>query len=204
MGRNEPRQRGAPRRLLGPDVTWSDQRLIRACLSGHEDAWTTLIAKYKNLIYSIPLKYGATPQDAADIFQAVCLELFNELPRLRKPDSLRSWLITVAAHQSFHWSRKVRRRAEDELTDLESDTLGIDPSVELIAQVEREQKLREAVAKLPARCQEMIRLLFYHQPQLSYKEVASRLGLATGSIGFIRGRCLKRLERSLAKWGMGI
>ncbi len=200
MGRNEPGQRGAARRVLGPNVTWSDARLIRACLNGHEDAWSTLIAKYKNLIYSIPLKYGATPQDAADIFQAVCLELFSELPRLRKPDSLRSWLITVAAHQSFHWSRKVRRRAEDELTDLEAEKLGIDPPAELIAQVEREQLLREAVAALPARCQEMIRLLFYHQPQLSYKEVAARLGLATGSIGFIRGRCLKRLERSLAKW----
>ena len=47
----------------------------------------------------------------------------------------------------------------------------------------------------------MIRLLFYHQPPLSYREVAERLGLATGSIGFIRGRCLKRLERALAKWG---
>ena len=201
MGRNEPGQRGSARRLLGPEVTWSDARLIRACLNGREDAWSTLIAKYKNLIYSIPLKYGATPQDAADIFQAVCLELFSELPRLRKPDSLRSWLITVAAHQSFHWSRKVRRRAEDALTDLEAEKLGIDPSPDLIAQVEREQQLREAVAALPARCQEMIRLLFYHQPQLSYREVAARLGLATGSIGFVRGRCLKRLERSLAKWG---
>ena len=188
MGRNEP------------DVTWSDARLIRACQAGHEEAWTTLIAKYKNLIYSIPLKYGATPQDAADIFQAVCLELFSELPRLRKPDSLRSWLITVAAHQSFHWKNKVRRRAEDELTDLEDEKLGINPPAELIAEVEREQQLREATAALPVRCQELIRLLFYHQPQLSYKEVAARLGLATGSIGFIRGRCLKRLERSLAKW----
>ena len=199
MGRNEPGQRGTARRLLGPDVTWSDARLIRACLSGHEDAWSTLIAKYKNLIYSIPLKYGATPQDAADIFQAVCLELFSELPRLRKPDSLRSWLITVAAHQSFHWTRKARRRAEDELTEREAE-LRIDPSPDLVAEVEREQQLREAVAALPARCQEMIRLLFYHQPPLSYREVAARLGLATGSIGFVRGRCLKRLERSLEKW----
>ena len=65
MDRNEPGRRGIARRLLSPDVTWSDARLVRACLNGHEDAWTTLIAKYKNLIYSIPLKYGATPQDAA-------------------------------------------------------------------------------------------------------------------------------------------
>ena len=198
MRRSKP---GRARRFLSPDVTWSDARLIRACLSGNEQAWSALIAKYKNLIYSIPMKYGASPQDAADIFQSVCLELFSELPRLRKTAAFRSWLITVTAHQSFHWKRKVRRRAEDELTDLEAEKLGMDPSPDLIEQVEREQMLREAVAGLPARCQEMIRLLFYQQPQMSYRDVAERLGLATGSIGFIRGRCLKRLQRTLEERG---
>ena len=201
MPRNETSESRRARQLLRPGVTWTDARLIRACLRGNEQAWSVLIAKYKNLIYSIPMKYGASPEDAADIFQAVCLELFSELPRLRKPDALRSWLITVAAHQSFHWKRKVRHRAEDELTDLEADKLGIEPSPDLIEQVEREQMLREAVAALPARCQEMIRLLFYEQPQLSYRDVAARLGLATGSIGFIRGRCLQRLQRNLEKRG---
>ncbi len=190
-----------PRLLRGPDATWSDSRLIHACLDGNEQAWAALIQKYKNLIYSIPMKYGASPDDAADIFQAVCLELFSELPRLRKTAAFRGWLITVTAHQSFHWKRKVRRRAEDELTPLEEETLGADPSPDLIEQVEREQMLREAVARLPARCQELVQLLFYQQPQLSYREVAERLGLATGSIGFIRGRCLTRLQRLLQEWG---
>jgi len=36
---------------------------------------------------------------------------------------------------------------------------------------------------------------------LRYQEVAKRLGLATGSIGFIRGRCLRRLQRALEKAG---
>lgn len=185
----------------GPHVTWSDSRLIRACLKGDERAWSALIAKYKNLIYSIPVKYGASPEDAADIFQSVCLELFSELPRLRKTGAFRSWLMTVTAHRAFHWKRKVRRLAEDELTPLAEETLGVDPSPDLIEQLEREQILREAVARLPPRCQEMIRLLFFQQPQMSYRDVAERLGLATGSIGFIRGRCLKRLQRTLEELG---
>ena len=189
------------RRFLRPDVTWSDARLIRACLSGNEEAWSALIGKYQNLIYSIPMKDGVSPEDAADIFQAVCLELFSELPRLRKPAALRRWLITVTAHQSFRWKKKLRRRAEDELTDLEAETLAMDPASDLLEQVAREQMLREAVARLPSRCQEMIRLLFYQEPQSSYRDVAERLGLATGSIGFIRGRCLKRLQRTLEQWG---
>ena len=177
MPRNETSKTRLPRPFGGPDVTWSDSRLIRACLNGDEQAWSALIDKYKNLIYSIPVKYGASPEDAADIFQSVCLELFSELPRLRKTAAFRSWLITVTAHQSFHWKRKLRRRAEDELTAWPKKQLGIDPSPDLIEQVEREQMLREAMARLPPRCQEMIRLLFYQQPP----DVVPRRGRAARS-----------------------
>ena len=201
MRRNETAKSRLTRRRGDPDVAWSDARLIRACLNGNEQAWSALIQKYRNLIYSIPLKYGASPEDAADIFQAVCLELFSVLPRLRKKAAFRSWLITVTAHQSFQWKKKMRRRAEDELTPADEENLGMDPSPDLIEQVEREQMLRDAIARLPARCQEMIRLLFYQEPQVSYRDVAQRLGLATGSIGFIRGRCLKRLQRMLEELG---
>jgi len=188
-------------RLRTPDRTWSDARLIRGCLNGDDRAWAALIEKYKKLIYSIPVRYGAGPEDAADIFQSVCLELFNELPRLRKRSAFRSWLITVAAHQAFQWKRRTRRRAEDELTPAEEETLETEPSADLVEQIEREQVLREAIAELPPRCREMIELLFFEHPPMPYNDVARRLNLATGSIGFIRGRCLNRLQKILGELG---
>ena len=52
-----------------PSPAWPDDRLVRACLEGDDRAWNALIDKYKRLIYSIALKYHATPDDAADVFQ---------------------------------------------------------------------------------------------------------------------------------------
>ena len=72
---------------------------------------------------------------------------------------------------------------------------------ELLIEVEQEQLVRAAIRTLKPRCAEMIRLLFYEQPPLPYAEVARRLGLATGSIGFIRGRCLKQLQKALLESG---
>lgn len=192
------------RALLGGDESkraWSDPQLVRACLDGDDEAWAALIEKYKVLIYSIPSRYGARPEDCADIFQMVCLDLFTELPKLRKPDALRSWLISVTAHASLRWKKRGRRRAEREEHDL--DAIPPEPAIAatLVEEIEREQIVRDAVAGLPARCREMIRMLFFEQPPLRYQEVAQRLGLATGSIGFIRGRCLRRLERALEKDG---
>jgi RNA polymerase sigma factor (sigma-70 family) len=192
-----------PRPLTHPYAEWSDERLVRACLDGDEDAWAALIDKYKRLIYSIPFRYGASPEDSNDIFQFVCLELFTHLSQLRKTGALRGWIITVAAHQSLHWKTKHRKRADREQTDVDVEELGIEASVapDLIDAAEHEQMMRDATARLSPRCQEMIRLLFYVEPPLPYKEVAQRLGLAVGSIGFIRGRCLQRLEKSLREMG---
>ena len=186
-----------------PHPGWSDKRLVRACLDGNDAAWSALIDKYKNLIYSIPFKYGASPEDAADIFQAVCVELFSELSKVRKTAALKGWIITVTAHQSYQWKRKHLKRLGHEQPDDDVGARGADVAIppDVADEAEREQMLRDATRRLPPRCQEMIRLLFYTEPPLPYREVARRLGLATGSIGFIRGRCLQRLQKMLRAMG---
>jgi len=178
-----------------------DRALVVACLEGDEGAWTRVIDKYKSLIFSVPLRYGACRDDAADIFQAVCVELFHELPRLRNIDTLRPWLMTVAAHQSYHWKQKQQKKHAREIEGLETDDLPAVLPPEIAAELEREQLVREAIARLPDRCQKMMRLLFWENPPLPYAEVARRLGLATGSIGFIRARCLDRLQKALEELG---
>jgi RNA polymerase sigma factor (sigma-70 family) len=185
-----------------PTSEWTNTRLVAGCLAGDDRAWSALLDRYKNLIYSIPLRYGAPHQDAADIFQAVCLDLFNELPKLRDAEALQGWLIRVTAHKCYHWKRRQNAR-EDGLEDEEFSPI---PAVEIISRdlltaVEREQLVREAIDQLPERCREMIELLFFEHPPVPYNEVAQRLNLATGSIGFIRGRCLKRMKKLLEAKG---
>src|SRR2546427_11423340 len=121
-----------------PEPTWSDTRLVQKCLVGDERAWSALIEKYKRLVYSIPVKYGAHPEDAADIFQAVWLELFGALPRVRDSAALRGWLVTVTTHLTFHWQLK-RRRAEQTLTDFDDLIVPPEPDApaDLIEQLGR-------------------------------------------------------------------
>ena len=179
----------------------SDAHLVRECLEGNEQAWNSLIERYKRLIYSIPYKYRAAPEDCADIFQSVCLELYSELGKMRKVESLKSWIISITVHKCFHWKRQQRGNVElDAMEQEQADETSV-AAPDLLIEVEQEQLVREALRKLKPRCAEMIRMLFYEHPPLPYDEVAQRLGLATGSIGFIRGRCLKQLEKALLESG---
>ncbi|HMF93007.1 MAG TPA: sigma-70 family RNA polymerase sigma factor [Vicinamibacterales bacterium] len=184
------------------DEGMADAVLVRSCLDGDPAAWSAVMSKYKRLIYSIPIKYGAQPEDAADIFQAVCTALIAELPRLRRHEALRPWLIRVTRHKTLQWKLRARRESQWPQETAAHDVASADGNGEdLLEQVQREQCLREAIAVLPERCRELVRLLFYEQPPLPYDEVARRLGLATGSIGFIRGRCLKKLRANLKASG---
>jgi RNA polymerase sigma factor (sigma-70 family) len=184
-----------------PRVEWTDARLVRACLEGNEDAWSALVDKYKKLIFSIPVKYGFSADDANDIFQSVCVELISELPKLRKPKALPKWLIQVALHKCFHRKRQQLRTAAPDDTQ-QTPEEAVPPQMEgILIEVEEEQKLRGALSALAPRCRQLVEMLFFEEPARPYKDVAASLGIATGSIGFIRQRCLDRLRKQLVEAG---
>jgi RNA polymerase sigma factor (sigma-70 family) len=185
-----------------PPVAWNDTRLVKACLSGDQEAWSLLIDKYKALIYSIPVKYGLSQQEAADVFQATCTELLVRLPELREPRALPKWLMQVAHHESYRWKRQSQRTVsrDDAEADLpEPATPAIAES--LVLQTQEEQMLREAMAVLTPQCRRLVELLFFETPSRPYTEVAAELGLAVGSIGFTRQKCLERLRAQLEELG---
>jgi RNA polymerase sigma factor (sigma-70 family) len=126
----------------------------------------------------------------------VWIDLYRDLNRLEKVAGLRSWLVTAAARRSMlHKKRRQRLLNSSNLDPQIPDNVpGFD---RLMEHAEREQKLRNSIARLPERCRRMVQLLFFEQPPRPYSEVARELGLAGGSIGFIRGRCLGKLRKLL-------
>jgi RNA polymerase sigma factor (sigma-70 family) len=194
--------KAAAQAQLEPKKPSSDERLVALCLKGDQQAWADLIDKYRNLIYSIPIKLGMY-DDAADIFQSVCLDLLSDLPKLREAKALPKWLMQVCYHKCLE--HRTRTRKQIQLEDEDAEKIPTDAGSalpeELLVQLQREQIVRDVVASLPARCSRMVRMLFYETPPRPYQQVAHELGIATGSIGFIRGRCLTRLKKQLERMG---
>jgi RNA polymerase sigma factor (sigma-70 family) len=182
---------------------WTDARLVRECVDGNEAAWSALVDKYKNLIFSIPIRQGLPRDDAADVFQRVCVLLLAELPQLREPKALPMWIIRVTSRECIRWRRQERPYPARDLADAENTVLVDEKPLadEVLARLKEEQVLRDAVHGLPPRCRQLVEMLFFETPARPYQEIAATLGLAAGSIGFIRGRCLTRLRRELEKMG---
>ena len=126
--------------------------------------------------------------------------MLSELAHLRDPKSLPAWLIKVTSSRCFHILRLQSR--QNELTKATASwTVDTQTAETLLRDCEKEQMVREAIQAVRPRCRELIRMLFFESPPLSYHETAKRLNIATGSIGFIRMRCLQKLRAALEEKG---
>ena len=174
--------------------SFSDAELIELCLQGDSASWEVLIRKYQNLIYSVPLKHRLSSQDAADIFQSVCMVMLQKLSTLRQSETLASWLYVTTRRQCWKLLRKQSREVEiDESTE---DT--VEESAE---DVVLQHQIRMGLAQLPDKCRDLLTALYYADPPLSYDEIAKKFDIPFGSIGPNRARCLEKLKKILGRKG---
>jgi RNA polymerase sigma factor (sigma-70 family) len=183
-----------------------DRLLVRACLAGDRNAWETLVRRYERLIYAVPVRCGLSPDDAADVFQTVCLKLLENLERLREHDRLGGWLATTANRECWRVQRLVRRdlplesAGEGPSSDETLADTGPLPPDELL-RLEEAQLVRAACEELQERCRRLLTLLYFTDPTPSYADIAQELGMPEGGIGPNRARCLQRLRKLLERGG---
>src|SRR5215467_7498942 len=125
--------------------TKTDPELVEECLSGEAAAWEALVFRYQRLIYSIPVKLGFSQDDAADVFQSICLKLVEKLETLRDHSKLGSWLITATTRECWRKSALSRREVPGSLAgtdtpDEESANLAADQLLPVETQVILEQQ----------------------------------------------------------------
>ena len=85
--------------------------MIRSCRKGDARAWKRVVEKYERLVYSIPLNYGLSHEDAADVMQTTFTILIKSFHTLSDDSPLGSWLATVARRHT--WRLLDRKRRED-------------------------------------------------------------------------------------------
>ncbi len=183
----------------GPPAAAADHDLIGRCLQGDERSWEALIRKYAGLIDGVAARYGLHEQDRADVFQAVCVELWRNLPKIKDRGRLAAWLATVAGRVSWQ-TLKARRSWQQRTTGdavLEESPDDTWRPEELLVLEERWSTLTRAVGALQPRCRQLVWALFFDPEHPSYETVAQRLEMPKDSIGPTRLRCLRSLRQAL-------
>jgi len=170
--------------------------LVTRAKNGEQQAWDALVERYAPLIWSICRHYRLEGADAEDVGQAVWLKLVAHLDHLRDSAALPGWLATTTRRECGRvLDAAGKRRAREQVLIAENipDTETTPFEQELLA-AEQHAALRDAFARLPPGCQQLLALLIA-DPPVPYAEISARLGISVGSIGPSRRRCLDRLGR---------
>lgn len=179
-----------------------DETLVMACRAGNARAWECLVRRYQRLVYAIARRAGLDEHHSADIFQTTFTRLFQQIDRLSDPSKVQAWIVTTAKRETQLEIQRGRRgvsmtAASEDGEDWDMAD-GTPIPEELLSDLQEVHQVRVALDQLDDRCRELLILVFKDEDErLPYEEVASRLGMAVGSIGPTRSRCLGKLRRLL-------
>jgi RNA polymerase sigma factor (sigma-70 family) len=170
--------------------------LVSRVKTGDRQAWDALVERYAPLVWSICRRYRLSNADAEDVGQCVWLHLVAHVGTIRDPATLPGWLVTTTRRECARVLRSARwEHPGEHVLDVENIAAETNRTAEeeMLA-AERHAALREALTGLPPGWQRLM-VMLAADPPVPYAEISSRLGIAIGSIGPTRARCLDRLRR---------
>nr|WP_185867957.1 sigma-70 family RNA polymerase sigma factor [Streptomyces thermoviolaceus] len=181
--------------------------LVRSAADGDAAAWKALVEGLGPLVWSVVRAHRLSDADGHEVYQTVWFRFAQHLGRIREPDKAGSWLASTARNECLKTLKNLNRLMVtddpallDRVCQDSTPEQAVLDSEEAAAQSERIRRLWQEFDKLGDRCRRLLRVLMASPPP-SYQEVSAALGVAVGSIGPLRQRCLKRLRARLQERG---
>jgi len=148
----------------------TDYEIIKTCLEGDQSAFSELVSRYKNLVYSIILRMVADKEEANDLAQEVFIKVYKNLDKYYPEFAFSTWIMRITTNHVIDARRKRKHQTVslDERQDFALNELS--PETRYIEK-ERAQNLKQIVENLPEIYK--VPIILYHQQGLSYQEIAN-------------------------------
>jgi RNA polymerase sigma factor (sigma-70 family) len=175
-----------------------DNHYIDRVLNGDVAAYASLVAKHKNLVFSIALKILNSREDAEEVAQDCFLKVFQALKTFERKSKFSTWLYRIVYNAAISRTRKKRldmvpmdnyvihNYTEDEVA---SGICEIDPE-EQKAMVER------AMERLTD--DENLLITLFYKGENSIEEISNITGLSMSNVKVRLHRIRKKLHDDLA------
>jgi RNA polymerase sigma-70 factor (ECF subfamily) len=169
----------------------------------------TFMRMYEDMVFATAARLTGNPAQAEDIAQEVFLRAFEHFDQLRTSPAAGGWLKTVATNLSLNHLSRYRkrwrffselRRADDvDGPAPEAEFAAPDTFFTAIDAAERRARVEQALAQLPDH--QRVPLVLFHFEDLSYDEIARRLGVSLAKVKTDVFRARAALARILADVG---
>jgi RNA polymerase sigma factor (sigma-70 family) len=176
----------------------TDHELLAAFVKkGSESAFSALVARYVNLVYSTALRHTNNPHHAEEVTQAVFITLARKAGSISSKVVLSGWLYHTARLTAANHRRDNQRRQQREQQAIMESAVNVsvDEPWKLIAPI-----LDEAMNALRVTDRDAVLLRYFESKPLA--EVGTALGVSEAAAEKRVSRALERLRGLLAKQGV--
>lgn len=147
------------------------------------------VTRYVGAIVRDP---GMTEDAVAETF----LQVWRDLPRLRRPERFEAWLFRIAHNRAINELNRQRPSVPLEaVRELPEADRAASPAARAEARADAEA-VRAALLRLPLAQRQVLTLRYLEE--LSHNEIAAQLGKTSQAVRALRQRALRRLGRLVA------
>lgn len=159
--------------------------------------FTTFMRNYQDMVYSTAVRLIGNETQAEDIAQDVFIKAHEHFDNLRSSPTAGGWLKTVATNLSINHIQRYKKRwsffsdlvhRSDEGEEKEVEFAAPDTFFNAVDSGERREWVERALEKLPDH--QRIPLVLFHFEDMSYEDIAKKLGVSLSKVktDILRGR----------------
>ena len=180
--------------MSAPEEAPTDENLIKAILSGDDEAFAELVQRHKRKVFKMVARLVRSNYELDDICQEVFIKVYQNLRKYRGDAPFEHWLSKITTNACYDQLRKQRREGNN--VSLENVTLSLrDPASEEMPPDEAWKILKHALAKLPSEDRLVITLL--NLEEKSVREISALTGWSEAKVKVRAFRARKELKRIL-------
>ena len=176
-------------------VQESERQLIEGIQSGDREALRRLYERFSRFAMGVALRYVPEREDALDVVHdsfVVILTSINSF-EYRGEGSLRNWVSKIVSHHAIDWIKKHEQLSfSDQMPD------EIEEDEEVAMEEVPKDLLNEMIGRLPLRYRVVINLRAFEE--LSYKDIALRLGISENTSVTLFSRAKRKLEKMMKEY----
>lgn len=176
-------------------VALDDQLYIQRVLDGNTSSFTSLVEKYKDMVFTVCFRILRQREDAEDVAQQVFLKAYRSLHSFEGKSRFSTWLYTIAYRTAISQSQLSARRTEVEGdAPINAEPLSI-PQLDQLHAEEVKAYVHQAIEALPEIDSVLISL--YYLDECSVQEIVDITALSESNVKVRLHRARKLLKEQL-------
>ncbi|MBC8079922.1 MAG: sigma-70 family RNA polymerase sigma factor [Gorillibacterium sp.] len=143
-------------------------------LEGRTECYRILVDRYRSYLYQVVYAIVRSPVDAEDVTQEAFLKIYSALPLYRK-QGFKTWITRIATNKAIDHVRKLRRRKEDTVDQVEHNVMNTGPLAssvqeDILLDKEKKELLHRHLEVMPINYRDVVIAYYFHEK--TYQQIA--------------------------------